>query len=149
MNLLKHRGMWVLPAIVTLSLAFHVAHARDQGKSSYMKVDITEAFASIMARMQAAKPDIERRHSDLLSERYDLSDRPARGVMMERNLHLDWLAWVSTNLAIRLGSPSEMFSGCARSVGRMHRVWLSVARSLSASQSVGQARRTRSGTKTS
>jgi hypothetical protein len=76
-----------------------------------MKVDITEAFASIMARMQAAKPDIERRHSVLLSEGYDLSDRPARSVMMERNLHLDWLAWVSTNLAILLGSPSEMFSG--------------------------------------
>jgi hypothetical protein len=35
--------------------------------------------------MQAAKPDIERRHSDLLSERYDLSGRPARGVMMERS----------------------------------------------------------------
>ena len=85
MNLLKHKNMWVLPAVVTLSLAFHVAHAQDQGKTSYMKVDITEAFASIMARMQAAKPDIEKRHSDLLSERYDLSDRPARGLMMERN----------------------------------------------------------------
>jgi cytochrome c peroxidase len=85
MNLLKHRSMWVLPAVVTLSLAFHVAHAQDQGKTSYMKVDIKEAFASTMERMQAAKPDIERRHSDLLSERYDLSDRPARGVMMERD----------------------------------------------------------------
>jgi cytochrome c peroxidase len=85
MNLLKHKSMWVLPAIVSLSLAFHVAHAQDQGKTSYMKVDITEQFASIMARMKAAKPDIERRHSDLLSERYDLSDRPARGVMMERD----------------------------------------------------------------
>jgi cytochrome c peroxidase len=85
MNLLKHRSMWVLPAVVTLSLAFHVAHAQDQGKTSYMKVDITEAFASTMERMQAAKPDIERRHSNLLSERYDLSDRPARGVMMERD----------------------------------------------------------------
>ena len=85
MNLLKHRSMWVLPAVVTLSLAFHVAHAQDQGKTSYMKVDITEAFASTMERMQAAKPDIERHHSDLLSERYDLSDRPARGVMMERD----------------------------------------------------------------
>jgi cytochrome c peroxidase len=85
MNLLKHKSMWVLPAVVTLSLAFHVAHAQDQGKTSYMKVDITEAFASTMERMQAAKPDIERHHSDLLSERYDLSDRPARGVMMERD----------------------------------------------------------------
>jgi cytochrome c peroxidase len=85
MNLLKHRSMWVLPAVVTLSLAFHVAHAQDQGKTSYMKVDITEAFASTMERMLAAKPDIEKRHSDLLSERYDLRDRPARGVMMERD----------------------------------------------------------------
>jgi cytochrome c peroxidase len=85
MNLLKHKSMWLLLAIVSLSLAFHVAHAQDQGKTSYMKVDITEPFASILARMQAAKPDIERRHSDLLNERYDLSDRPARGVMMERN----------------------------------------------------------------
>jgi cytochrome c peroxidase len=88
MNLLKHRGMWVLSAIslsLSLSLAFHVAHAQDQGKTSYMKVDITEAFASTLERMRAAKPDIERRNSDLLSERYDLSDRPARGVMMERD----------------------------------------------------------------
>jgi cytochrome c peroxidase len=84
-NLLKRRSVWALPAIVSLSLAFHVAHAQDQGKTSYMKVDITEQFASIMARMKAAKPDIERRHSELLSERYDLSDRPARGVMMERD----------------------------------------------------------------
>jgi len=84
-NLLKRRSVWVLPGIVSLTLAFHVAHAQDQGKTSYMKVDITEQFASIMARMKAAKPDIERRHSDLLSERYDLSDRPARGVMMERD----------------------------------------------------------------
>src|SRR3979490_980068 len=85
MKLLKHKSMWALSAIVSLSLAFYVAHAQDQDKTSYMKVDITEAFGSIMARMRAAKPDIERRHSDLLSERYDLSDRPARGVMMERN----------------------------------------------------------------
>lgn len=83
MNLPKHKTIWVLPAIIGLSVALLVAHAQDQGKTSYMKVDITETFASIIARMKAAKPDIERRHSDLLSERYDLSDRPARGVMME------------------------------------------------------------------
>jgi hypothetical protein len=65
MNLLKHKSMWLLLSIVSLSLAFHVARAQDQGKTSYMKVDITEPFASILARMQAAKPDIERRHSDL------------------------------------------------------------------------------------
>src|SRR5713101_554227 len=85
MNLLKRKSMWVLPAIVSLSLVLHVAHAQDQGKTSYMKLDITESFASIMARMKSAKPGIEKRQSDLLSERYDLSNRPARGVMMERD----------------------------------------------------------------
>jgi hypothetical protein len=34
--------------------------------------------------MTAAKPDIEKEHTDLLNERYDLSDRPAPGVTMER-----------------------------------------------------------------
>jgi hypothetical protein len=47
-------------------------------------VDIKESFASIMSRMTAAKPDIEKEHTDLLNERYDLSDRPAPGVTMER-----------------------------------------------------------------
>jgi hypothetical protein len=47
-------------------------------------LDITEPFTSIMARMKAAKPAIEKRQADLLSERYDLSDRPAAGVTMER-----------------------------------------------------------------
>jgi cytochrome c peroxidase len=62
-----------------------LAYGQEQGKTSYMQVDITEPFASIMARMKAAKPAIEKQHSDLLSERYDLSDRPAPGVVMERN----------------------------------------------------------------
>jgi cytochrome c peroxidase len=47
-------------------------------------VDIKETFASIMARMTRAKPEIEKRHADLLSERYDLGDRPAPGVAMSR-----------------------------------------------------------------
>ena len=34
--------------------------------------------------MTAAKPDIEKEHTDLLNERYDLSNRPAPGVTMER-----------------------------------------------------------------
>lgn len=85
MNLLKRKSMWVLPGLLSLCLAFHVAHAQEQGKTSYMKLDITEPFASIMARMKAARPGIEKRQADLLSERYDLSNRPANGVLMERD----------------------------------------------------------------
>ena len=44
-----------------------------------------EDFPSVMARMQAAKPEIQQRHLDLLKLRYDLGDHPADGVTMARN----------------------------------------------------------------
>lgn len=49
-----------------------------------MPVVITEPFDSIMARWVAAKPEIMKRQMDLLNSRYDLSDRPAKGVTMSR-----------------------------------------------------------------
>src|SRR6266481_856251 len=52
--------------------------------SSYMPVDIHETFAAIMTRMTAAKPEIMRRQMDLLAQRYDLSDRAAKGATMSR-----------------------------------------------------------------
>ena len=52
--------------------------------SSYMPVDIKESFQSIMSRMVAAKPGIAKEHSDLVAERYDLSDRAAPGATMSR-----------------------------------------------------------------
>lgn len=47
-----------------------------------MPVDIKEPFAKTMARMKAAKPEVMKRQMDLLKERYDLSNRPAKGVTM-------------------------------------------------------------------
>jgi cytochrome c peroxidase len=52
--------------------------------SSYSPVVITEPFDSILARWKAAKPEIMKRQMDLLNVRYDLSDRPAKGVTMSR-----------------------------------------------------------------
>jgi cytochrome c peroxidase len=54
------------------------------GESSYSPVVINESFDSIMARMKAAKPEVTKRHMDLLIERYDLSNRPVAGVTMSR-----------------------------------------------------------------
>ena len=51
---------------------------------SYAPVVITEDFETVMTRMQAAKAQVARRQMDLLAERYDLSDRPARGIKMSR-----------------------------------------------------------------
>lgn len=74
--------------LASLGLVLGIARAQDQqqarGKTSYMKVDITEPFASVMARMSSAKAGIEKEHNDLLAARYDLSDRPAQGVTLER-----------------------------------------------------------------
>jgi cytochrome c peroxidase len=63
-----------------------VVLAQDAPKksSSYMPVDQTEAFATVLERMKAAKPDVAKKHAALLAERYDLSDSPAKGVAMSR-----------------------------------------------------------------
>ncbi|MGE0827528.1 MAG: cytochrome B6 [Candidatus Binatia bacterium] len=52
--------------------------------SSYAPVDIKEQFADTMARMKKDKPAVMKRQMDLLNERYDLSNRPAKGVTMSR-----------------------------------------------------------------
>jgi cytochrome c peroxidase len=59
-----------------------------RGLTSYMPVAIDQPFADRMAHDVAAKPGIEREHQAVLEERYDLSDRPARGVTMERGKSL-------------------------------------------------------------
>jgi len=55
-----------------------------KGESSYSPVVIKENFETVMARMKAAKPEVMKRHMDLLAERYDFSNRPARDVTMSR-----------------------------------------------------------------
>src|SRR6267378_3232111 len=76
----------VLLAFAGLFVFLKLAYAQQEqrGQTSYMKVDSPESFASMMARLKAAKPEVEKEHSALLNERYDLSDRPAQGVTMDR-----------------------------------------------------------------
>src|SRR5262245_61728152 len=38
-------------------------------------------LATLMAKMKAAKPDIAKKHNDLLAARYDLADRAGEGKM--------------------------------------------------------------------
>ena len=82
----KSASRWAFLAVIGLTLALGRADAQqgERGQSSYMPVDITESFDSIKARLSAAKPAVEQEHNALLNERYDLSDRPAQGVTMDR-----------------------------------------------------------------
>ena len=78
----RRLGMLLVTGGALISVNSAVAQQTSRAPTSYSPVDIVEPFASIMARMKAAKPSIEKRHNDLLAERYDLSNRPARGVTM-------------------------------------------------------------------
>jgi len=43
---------------------------------------VEESFPSLVSRLQQEKPTFAKRQQDLLTERYDLSNRPAAGVTM-------------------------------------------------------------------
>jgi cytochrome c peroxidase len=86
MNINLHNFKWIIP-VVGFGACVGVLVSQDADKnvpSSYMPVDIHESFTSIMSRMSAAKPEIMRRQTTLLDQRYDLSNRPAQGVTMSR-----------------------------------------------------------------
>jgi cytochrome c peroxidase len=80
--------LFTAAVVATLALCVHAAWAQqkvpEKAPSSYAPVVITEPFGAVVKRMSAAKPDLARRHAALLAERYDLADRPARGVTMAR-----------------------------------------------------------------
>jgi cytochrome c peroxidase len=75
-------------ALGSLSLASLLVGATilraQQPPTSYAPVVMQEDFAKTAARMTAAKPEIMERQMKLLEERYDLSDRPAKGITMSR-----------------------------------------------------------------
>jgi len=79
----KH-GLWIVAAVSAVGLG--AAYAAEAGKatSSYAPVVISETFAAISARMKGAKPAVMKRQMDLLEQRYDLSNRPAKGIAMSR-----------------------------------------------------------------
>src|SRR5688572_4200630 len=52
--------------------------------SSYMPVVPKEPFDATMKRMSAAKDEVNKRHQNLLNQRYDLSDKPVQGVTMTK-----------------------------------------------------------------
>ena len=79
----KH--LWALSVVTAVSLTAGTVLAEEAAPpSSYSPVVIKEDFASVMNRMKSAKPEVMKRQMALLKERYDLSDRPAKGVTMSR-----------------------------------------------------------------
>ncbi len=70
--------------LMAWGLASALGEETGKVKSSYAPVVMTESFQTVMARMAAEKAAVMKRQMDLLNERYDLSDRPAKDVKMSR-----------------------------------------------------------------
>lgn len=54
----------------------------EKSVTSYAPVAVTESISSVISRMKAAKPEIMKRQQNLLAERYDLGNHPAKGITM-------------------------------------------------------------------
>ena len=81
----SQKYLWtMIGALCTGGIIVGIAHSQETAPkgSSYAPVDIKEDFAATMARMKKDKPAVMKRQTDLLNERYDLSNRPAKGVTM-------------------------------------------------------------------
>ncbi len=81
---IRRKRQWgsLLISFAVLMFVPGITHAEESLKSSYSPVVMKEPFTETMTRMQNAKPEVMQRQSDLLNQRYDLSNRPAEGVMM-------------------------------------------------------------------
>ena len=82
------KAIWIglagVPLVLIVLAISTFAQPPLRGESSYSPVVIKESFETIMARMKAARPEVMKRHMDLLGERYDLGNRPAMGLAMSR-----------------------------------------------------------------
>ena len=66
-------------------LACDTAAAKDDPPpSSFAPVVAKETFSAVKTRMTAEKAAIMKAHEDLLSQRYDLGDRPSESSKMSR-----------------------------------------------------------------
>jgi cytochrome c peroxidase len=75
----------IVIGLIGVLIGLGVADAQPPKPSSYMPVIINDDFATVMARMKAAKADVMKRQRDLLAARYDLANRAASGVTMARS----------------------------------------------------------------
>jgi len=84
-NVAGRTALAVLGVMSLVVLFGHYAKLQaQQPPNSYAPVVMQEDFDKVVARMSAAKAEIMDRQMKLLTERYDLADRPVQGVTMSR-----------------------------------------------------------------
>ncbi len=84
-NRLNARSISLLAATAVLASAtLTLAAEQTVGKTSYAPVSATDSFLSVKQNMEKQKKAVMARQMDLLGMRYDLGDKPMRGVTMSR-----------------------------------------------------------------
>ena len=85
------KSWWALAtfAVTMLFVCLNLSQAQDASTKApqpapQAAVPVKESFSAMMARLEAAKPEVLKRQAALFDERYDLSDRPVSGVTMSR-----------------------------------------------------------------
>src|SRR5262249_61835288 len=88
------RTRWLVPSIAVAAIAalatWQLMSAQQPGQKADQPLlpPLAEPkapdFATLMARMKAAKPEIAKKHNEMLAARYDLADRAADGAKMTR-----------------------------------------------------------------
>lgn len=68
--------------VIALSFGILTIAKSDSKPNSYSPVVILETFQEIYNRMTAQKPEVNDKQNKLLNDRYDLSDKQAKGVKM-------------------------------------------------------------------
>ena len=80
----RARSSTVIAILLALPVVARGEDPGRRGATSYAPVDSKESFAAVMRRMKADKTGLNKRQADLLAERYDLGDRPAKGTTQFR-----------------------------------------------------------------
>ena len=78
------RVQWGMGLVLGLTAGMVLSQETGPKKSSYAPVAIEKDFATVMAEMKRAKPELAKRHLALLEERYILSNQAESQVTMFR-----------------------------------------------------------------
>ncbi|MDF2696934.1 MAG: cytochrome c [Labilithrix sp.] len=76
--------LFVATAAIATCAREEKPRAEQRGATSYMPVDIKEPLSSVITKMKGEKAGLMKEQADLLATRYDLSNRPAKGLTMFR-----------------------------------------------------------------
>src|SRR5438067_265850 len=82
-RIVSHRRGAVCGLALVFLIILGVTYARDDKDKAPPAREDAE-FKAVFEKMSAEKPKIMQRHKEFLEGRYDLADRPARGVKMTR-----------------------------------------------------------------